>query len=143
MVIDLSNPALSLFIFSSLLALLITIINRLAMGKDFLDNVKRRMEELREGMLEAQRKGEKEKVEKLMEDMLKLNTEYMKKSLKPLLISSILILLFFPLLQQRYTGKMISLPVSIPLFGGSVNWYIWYFMVSLAISWMIRKFLEE
>jgi len=143
MVIDLSNPALSLFIFSSLLALLITIINRLAMGKDFLDNVKRRMEELREGMLEAQRKGEKEKVEKLMEDMLKVNTEYMKKSLKPLLISSVLILLFFPLLQQRYTGKMISLPVSIPLFGGSVNWYIWYFMVSLAISWMIRKFLEE
>lgn len=141
--LDFLNPALALFFISSTLTAVILILNRVLIGNDFWKDMKERMEEIREKILAAQKKGDMETVNALMNEMVKLNSEYMKRSIKPLLISSLLILLLFPLFQSKYTGKHVSLPLTLPLIGNNVSWYVWYFLVSISVGWVLKRLMGD
>ena len=137
------KPILSLLLVSTLLTIIVILINRIFVNKDLLKNIKNRMDEIRENLTKAQKDGRSEDASKLLSDMMKSNNEYMKHTLKALIISLVVIALFFPWIQYKFQGMNVAtLPFSLPLIGSQLNWVWWYILISLAMGWVIKKLLE-
>jgi len=134
-------PYLAIAIVSALLTILIIGFSRIVTKKKILDELKGKMEEIRENLNKAQQAGDKESINKHLGEMMKLNSQFMKHSMKTLIISFIVILFILPWVQFRYekTASVVSLPFNLPFIGSSLNWVGWYFLVSLAIGWILNK----
>jgi uncharacterized membrane protein (DUF106 family) len=136
-------PFVSLTILSVFLALLITFLEKIFVRKNVRLGIEGKIEEIREKLTEAQRNGDKEKTEKLVKELMKINSEYVKHSFKLLFISLIVIAIFLPWLNFKYQGLAVAtLPFSLPLFGSKLSWLYWYAFASLVASWIIKKLLE-
>lgn len=136
------KPHIALFIFTAFITLLITLINRFAVNRKLMKDIKTKMTELRETLTKAQKEGDKENTSKLLNEYMQTNGQYMKQSFKALAISMVVVIIFLPWLGKRYAGMTVaSLPFSLPVIGDTVGWLAWYFLVSLAIGWIVRKWL--
>jgi uncharacterized membrane protein (DUF106 family) len=136
-------PYLALIIFSALLTLLISFFGRIFTKKKSVNELKERMEEIRKNLIRAQKSGDKAEINKFMQELMRINSEYMKHSFKILLISLILITTFLPWLNYKYQGLVIaSLPFTLPLIGKELNWLYWYAFISLLTGWFLKKILE-
>ncbi|MDI6798808.1 MAG: EMC3/TMCO1 family protein [Candidatus Aenigmarchaeota archaeon] len=136
------KPHIILLIISSALTVFIVFLNRILVNKKVVQEIKARMAEIRENITRAQREGDMESANKLLSEMLKVNSEYMKQSLKVLVASIIVISLAFPLLGSSFSGLAVSMPFELPFIGSKLNWIGWYVLVSFAIGWVVRKILE-
>ncbi|OGI15353.1 hypothetical protein A3K63_05545 [Candidatus Micrarchaeota archaeon RBG_16_49_10] len=137
----------SVFVISGLITLLVTVINRKFTDVEMTKKVKDRIEAERAKMLEAQKKGDKDKMNSHMKKMMQINSEFMKLMTKPMIVSivlsALLLIFIFPWLNGVYTGQVaLTLPQLLPLIGGKgVSWLIWYIVCSLAVSIALRKVL--
>ncbi|MBL7169712.1 MAG: DUF106 domain-containing protein [Candidatus Aenigmarchaeota archaeon] len=142
------NPLAGIFIISSIITGILTLINKKVMGSTNAKEVKQKMEKARADMLEAQKTGEKKDIDKHMKKMMEINSEYLQSMIKPmtisLVISMLLVILFFPWMKAVYNGMTILvIPSAIPLIGGKgLTWLIWYIICSIAISLILRKVLR-
>lgn len=135
---------ISILLISILLTTIIFVINRLFVNKNLVNETKRKMEEIRESLTQAQKEGNKENIEKFLNELMKTNTQYMRQTFKTLIISLIIISFFLPWLNYRYQGLTVAaLPFNLPLIGSSLNWLYWYILISLAVGWVIRKIFGE
>ncbi|RLI98046.1 MAG: hypothetical protein DRP00_02870 [Candidatus Aenigmatarchaeota archaeon] len=135
------KPHLSLFLVSSLITFLIILINKFCIDKKKVEELKKKMEELRIKVANAQKLGNLEEANKFLNELLKTNTEHLRQSLKALLLTLVLISLVFPWIKYRYGGMSINLPFNLPLIGSSFSWFIWYALVSFTVGWILRKLL--
>jgi len=141
------NPALGILIICVIITGILTFVNKKMMGSTNAKEFKQKMEKVRSDMLEAQKSGEKEKVDKQMKRMMEMNSEYLQSMIKPLgvslVISMLLIILFFPWLKATYNGQIImTIPTVLPLIGGKeLTWLWWYIICSFAVSISLRKIL--
>ncbi|MEM5790962.1 MAG: EMC3/TMCO1 family protein [Candidatus Aenigmatarchaeota archaeon] len=134
------KPHISLFIISSIIAVLVILANKFLVDRRKMEEIKRKMEEIRLKIAEAQKSGNKEYANKLLDELLKINTEQLKQSLKALIVTLTLISFILPWIKYRYEGMaVLSLPFSIPIIGSSFSWVVWYFLVSFVVSWILRK----
>jgi uncharacterized membrane protein (DUF106 family) len=145
-------PIVTILIFSVGVTLIITLINRFAVNRKLMKEVKTRMTEIRESLSKSQKEGKTEEVNKLMSEYMKINTQFMKQSVKSLLISLVVIMLFLPILNLKYganqaEGKervvVAQLPFSLPIIGNQMGWLLWYFLISLASSFTFKKIVGE
>jgi uncharacterized membrane protein (DUF106 family) len=92
-------------------------------------------------MLEAQKKGDTTQANAHLSEMMKVNSEYMKHSFKPMIISLFLVLLILPVLRTSYEGKIVAtIPSILPAVGGmQLTWYWWYFISTLVVGIIIKK----
>jgi len=138
-----AKPTLSLLITSSLVTALLVVITRLLMNKKIVDEIKNRMEEIREQLTAAQKAGDTELANKHLADMMKTNSEYMRQTFKALIVSIVVVSIFLPFLKSGYEGMAaIKLPFSVPFLGSQMTWIYWYILVSFAMGWVLRKILE-
>jgi len=138
-----AKPTLSLLITSSLVTALLVVVTRLLMNKKVVDEIKNRMEEIREQLTAAQKAGDTELANKHLADMMKTNSEYMRQTFKALIVSIVVISIFLPFLKGGYEGMgAIKLPFSLPFLGSQMTWIYWYILVSFAMGWVLRKILE-
>ena len=134
------KPHISLFIISSIIAILVLLVNKFLVDRRKMEEIKRRIEEIRIKIAEAQKSGNKEYESKLFDELLKINTEQLKQSLKALLVTLALISFILPWVKHRYEGMVVlNLPFTIPLIGSSFSWFVWYFLVSFVVSWILKK----
>lgn len=137
------KPHISLLIVSVILTLVVIILNRLTVKRNVVKDIKKRMEDIRESLTQAQKAGNKEEVSKFLAEMMKMNSQYMKQTFKALIISMIVLALFLPWLTHTYGGSVVAaLPFSLPLIGSNLTWIYWYILVSFSIGWVVRKLLE-
>lgn len=134
------KPHISLFIISSLIAILVILVNKFLVDRKKIEEIKKRMEEIRLKITEVQKNGNQEYANKLLDELLKVNTEHLKQSLKAIIVTLALISFILPWIKYRYDGMaVLNLPFSIPIIGSSFSWVIWYFLVSFVVSWILRK----
>ncbi|MEM5879534.1 MAG: EMC3/TMCO1 family protein [Candidatus Aenigmatarchaeota archaeon] len=135
-------PVLAVFIIASLVTIIVILINRIFINKNAVNELKQRMNVLREELIELQKQGNLEKAKEVLNEITKHNLSYMKHTLKALLVSVIAIALILPWVQYTYKDMPVAkLPLALPYLGSSLNWFIWYFIASLAIGWVIRKLM--
>ena len=137
-------PFVSLTVISLGLSVFWFILNQILMNKEELKNFQKRVAELRELLIKYQKSGDTEKVKEIMNEFSELNKKYMSQTFKTLLISFAIFLIFIPWLRARYSQieTIAYLPFSIPIIGNSLNWLYWYFFVSIAVTFILRKIIS-
>lgn len=134
------NPTLSLFFIAVFIATLINVLNLKFIDHDALSDLKQRMEEAREQMTSAQKSGDNDAAQKSIDNLLKINQEFMKHNYKRMMISLVIVIVFLPYVSSTYEGMVVAaLPMSVPFFGESIGWLVWYFIVSFTIGWVVQK----
>ncbi len=142
------NPIASIPIICGVITGLLTLLNKKLMGKTDAKEVKENMQKIRADMLEAQKSGDKEKADEQMKKMMEMNSQYLQSMIKPLsvslVISMLLLILFFPWLKATYNGMTVmTMPEFLPMIGGKgMTWIIWYIICSLVISIALKKILR-
>ena len=105
--------------------------------------VKKRMQDIRAKMLETQKSGDTKKTNEHLAELMKINSEYMKFTFKPMIVSLVLVILILPVLKSSYTGKIVAtIPNVLPAVGGiKLDWFWWYFISTFVISLIAKKML--
>ncbi|MEM5766493.1 MAG: EMC3/TMCO1 family protein [Candidatus Aenigmatarchaeota archaeon] len=135
-------PILSIFFLALIATVLIIVINMILIKKDVVNELKERMNVLREELIELQKQGNMEKAKEVINEITKHNLSYMKLTLKAMLVSMVAITLILPWAQYTYKDMPVAkLPLALPYFGSNLNWFIWYFVASLTIGWILRKLM--
>jgi uncharacterized membrane protein (DUF106 family) len=134
------NPTLSLFFIAVFIATLINVLNLKLVDHEAIAHLKQRMEDAREAMTAAQKSGDNESSQKSIDNLLKINQEFMKHNYKRMMISLVIVIIFLPYVSSTYEGtKVAALPMSVPMFGDDIGWIVWYFIVSFTIGWVVQK----
>jgi len=135
-------PVLAVFLFAFFVTALIILINRAFINKNAVNELKEKMNSLRERLIELQKEGNMEKAKEILDEITKHNLAYMRHTLKALLISIVAIVLILPWVQYTYKDLPVAkIPLALPYIGSSLNWFVWYFIASLTIGWVIRKLM--
>ena len=137
------NPIIGVFLAGLFITLVMSLVNKKTLGSDKVKGVKDQMQELRQKMLESPKSGDTKKTNEYMAKMMAKNSEYMKFTMKPMLVSLLLVILILPVIRETYSGMIVAtIPETLPVIGGiELDWFWWYFMVSLTLSLVIRKVL--
>ena len=134
-------PVFIVFGVGTLINAIMALVNMKLLGTGKAKEVKDRMQSIRATMLEAQKKGDTTQMNAHLSEMMKVNSEYMKHSFKPMIISLFLVLLILPVLRTSYEGKIVAtIPSILPAVGGmQLTWYWWYFISTLVVGIIIKK----
>jgi len=125
-----------------MITVLIILINRFFVDRNKMRELKSSMDQMREDLIKHQKDGNIEKANEVLNEMTKSNLTYMRHTFKALAISIIAIILVFPWVQATYKDVTVAkLPLAIPYLGSDLNWFLWYFIASLAVGWVIRKLM--
>lgn len=138
------QPHISLLIFAAVLTAIIFGINRLMINRKLAKEIKDKLTNIRENLTKAQKEGNKELINKFLSDYMQTNNQYLRQMFKVMIVSFIVIIIFFPWAANRFGGlNVASLPFALPFIGTNVNWIVWYILVSITVSWLLRKFIGE
>jgi uncharacterized membrane protein (DUF106 family) len=135
------TPIVVIFLVGLGISVTMSLVNKKFLGAGAAKEVKDKMNEIRAKMLEAQKSGNTKIVNESLKELMKINSEYMKFMIKPMMISVILVLLIFPFVRNAYTGLTVAtVPDSIPYVGGyELSWFWWYFICTFVVSMIVRK----
>lgn len=136
-------PVLTIFFVGLIIITITNLVNKKALGTEAAKEIKKKMQELREKMLTAQKAGNTKEMNEYLSEIMKANSKYFKFTLKPLVISMFLIILIFPWLRATFTGSIVAaIPAAFPIIGGyELSWFIWYIICSFSLSLVIRKII--
>jgi uncharacterized membrane protein (DUF106 family) len=130
----------TIFIFSFFLTSLLLGINRLLLNKNLVKQIRERMESARENLNQAQKEGNKENIQKFLNELMHINNQYMRQTIKTLFASLIVLAIFLPWLSYKFgTATAAVLPFDVPFLGTSISWLYWYVLVSFTIGWLLRR----
>lgn len=122
-------PRTSIIVIGILVSLFISVVQYFIMDKDKMRDLKAKQKTLNEQM-----KLHKENPQKMMEiqkELLGHSMESMKHSFKPMLVTTIPILIVFGFIKSSFAATAIS---------GS--WFWWYFGSSIVASLLFRKWFN-
>lgn len=141
----LAFPAyIALLIFSMILTAIIFGINKLMINRKLAKEIKTKLTEVRENLTKAQKEGRKEDANKFLSEYMSINSQYMRQMFKVMIVSFVVIILFFPWAADKFSGMSVAaLPFALPIMGTSAHWIFWYILVSITTSWLLRKFVGE
>lgn len=138
--LEMFSPAIAIFIISSIITVIVVTLTRIVSNKKAMDEIKEKMQDIREQLTSAQKIGDTEGASKLLSEMMNINSSYMKHTYKGLFVSLIVVALFLPYLGSQYGAMTVaSLPFELPVIGAEVEWVVWYVLVSFTMGWVLRK----
>lgn len=132
-------PYVTILLVSALITFMIVALNRVIVNKKFIEEIRHRMEQLKENITQAQKENDKENLQKFLNELMHVNNQYMKHTFKTLIVSLIIVSIFLPWLGYKYSGLAINVPFNLPFTGAHIEWLYWYILVSLAAGWILRK----
>lgn len=136
------QPHIALMILSTAITVTVTIVGAVFTKKDVVKGIKDRMEAVRENLVKAQKEKDTENVNKFLNELVKINNEYMRQMFKSMVISLVFITIFIPWLRYKYNAMTVALlPFELPVIGSRLDWLLWYILVSFAVGWVVRKLL--
>jgi len=135
-------PIVSLLLIAFAITVLVILINRVFVDRNAMKELKAKMEQMREELINYQKGGDSQKANEMLGKISETNLNYMKHTLKALVISVVVIILIFPWVEAKYKDVTVAkLPFAVPFIGSSLNWFFWYFIASLTIGWVIKKMI--
>ena len=132
-------PYAAILIVSAMITSIIIIVNRLIVNKKFIDQIRLRMEQLKESITQAQKDNDKENLQKFVNELMQVNGNYMKHSFKMIIASLVIVSIFLPWLGFKYAAASVGIPFSLPFIGEHLTWLYWYVLVSFLVGWLARK----
>jgi uncharacterized membrane protein (DUF106 family) len=135
------TPIIAIFLIGAGISIFMSLVNKKFLGTGAAKEVKDKMGEIRAKMMEAQKSGNMEVVNKHLKELMKVNSDYMKFMIKPMMISIVVVILILPFIRSQYTGMIVAtVPDSIPYVGGyELSWFWWYFICTFIVSLIVRK----
>lgn len=143
------EPVVSLFIFSTILTAIIFFINKILVNQKDVKRIKENLTEVKEKLSKAQKEGNKDDINNLLNEMMTINNQYFKQTFKMLIVSMIVLVILFPWANAKFgdtivvTHPFISFISIVPLLNLIPNWLVWYILTSVGVSWLLRKFVGE
>ena len=162
------NPLLTVFLIATIIAFVTTLANKLLVDQDAMQASRDKMKEFQEEMKAAQASGDSKKIAKaqaMQMEMMSQQTDMMKNSFKPLIVTLVPIMLMFWWMMQP-TNPINDILVTLPQFvyyillvplwqyifgmfyggGGShipyvAGWLGWYMLCTFAMTQILRKFM--
>lgn len=133
-------PAISELILAAIICFIITVFSKKLIDQNHALEIKKQIKNFQEKIKTAQKNKQTDEANRLMTQMLNLNSQQMKLMMKPMIPTMLFVILFFPWLGFVYAGKQVLLlPVSLPLFGNDLGWFTWYIIVSIPLTMLFRK----
>ena len=99
------EPMLVVILFSLIVLFIINIIQKLLVNQGEAKQVREEVKELSNKMKEEQKQGNTEKANELMKEMMAKNSKVMSMSMKPMLVSFVIIILILPWMSNAYGDK--------------------------------------
>ncbi len=156
-----NNPIFTIFMISTLVALLTTLANKFLVDQDRMEEIRVKMKAFQEEMREVKKSGDSKAMEKMQQKQLEMMSdqkEMMTMSFKPMLVTMLPILIVFWWMAQEphIAQTVVMLPkiayycLLVPLWHmlyqplpstptGAIEWLGWYVLCSFAMSQIFRK----
>jgi uncharacterized membrane protein (DUF106 family) len=134
------QPMLSLIAVSVAVTFVITLLYRFLSNPKKMKELKDRAKELSTKTKELQ-KTNPDEAKKMTNEMLEITNKQMMASMKPMLATLLIAALFLPWMAAQFTGPIVRLPADVPYFGADLGWLMWYIIVSIPASQILRKLL--
>src|SRR5437879_4030649 len=94
--------SVTLVVIASILTIIVFAINRALVNKNSVRQIKDKIEETREKLTKAQRDGNKEEVSKHLADLWQANNQYIRLSMKTMVVSLVIVSLFLPWINHNF-----------------------------------------
>ncbi len=138
------QPHIALFIFSAMLTIVIFALNKILINKKVAKEIKDKLAVVKESLTLAQKEGRKDDISKFMKEYMAINGEHMRLMFKVMIATLAVVIVLFPWASVNFSGVTVAkLPFSMPFIGTNLGWLLWYILISLAGSWILRKFIGE
>ena len=138
------EPHIALLVFSTILTVIIFALNKLLINKKVAKEIKDKLAVVKESLTLAQKEGRKDDISKFMKEYMAINNEHMRLMFKVMIATLAVVIVLFPWASANYSGVTVAnLPFSMPFIGANIGWLLWYILISLAGSWVLRKFIGE
>jgi uncharacterized membrane protein (DUF106 family) len=134
------QPMLSLAVVSIAVTFVITLIYRFLSDPKKLKELKDRTKEISARTKEVQ-KSDPEEAKKLTDEMLQITNKQMMASMKPMLATLLVAAFTLPWMATTFTGQIVLLPADVPVFGADLGWLMWYILISIPASQILRKLM--
>lgn len=138
------KPHIALFIFASMLTTIIYGINKLMINRKVAKEIKDKLAVVKENLTKAQKEGRKDDINKFLSEYMSINNQYLRQTFKVMIVTFIVVIVLFPWASKRFSDVSVAaLPFSLPVIGTNLNWIVWYILISITGSWLLRKFIGE
>jgi uncharacterized membrane protein (DUF106 family) len=132
--------AIEELLLAAAIVFILTLFYRLLINQNEVRELKREQKEKQEKMKELQ-KTNPEEANRMMSEMLKLTNKQFRMTMKPMMLSFIIVIVVLPLLPSIFPGIVVFLPFTLPFFGDKFGWLAWYIIVSFPLNSIFRKIL--
>src|SRR2546422_1335145 len=113
---------ITILLVSTLISVIILALNRVVINRKIVDEIRLKMEQLKEDITRAQKEKNSENIQKFMNELLKVNNQYMKHMFKTMVISLVIVSIFLPWLGWKYSASTVAVPFTLPLLGSHIGW---------------------
>lgn len=127
--IVIAYPEISIVVVAGLISLFISLVNYFVLDKDRVRELRDKQKALNEQM--KTHKDNPQKLQDLQKEMMSHMGESMKHSFKPMLITTIPLLVVLPFIRTLFMETSLA---------GS--WFWWYFIAAIAFSMIFRKLFK-
>lgn len=97
------DPAVAVIIYAFVVLLLINIFYKVLINQRDAKQLKDKMNEINKQMKEEQKAGNKEKANQLVSEMMGTNGKLMRMTMKPMIVSFIIVIVLLPFLNSSYS----------------------------------------
>ncbi len=103
------TPIVAVTIFSVCILILINIFYKILIKQNEAKQLKEKTKELNKQMREAQKAGNKDEANRLMSETMRENGRLMRLTMKPMIVSFIIVIVFLPWLSDAYGDRLVTL----------------------------------
>jgi len=135
-------PALAETILAAIIIFIITLFYKYLLDQNKIREHKEQIKNLQQRIKELQKTNPAE-ANKMLGDVLAMTNKQMLMNFKPMVVAIVFVLAFLPWISHTFGGKSVAkLPFTLPYFGNDFGWIMWYLIVSIPLSILLRKLLE-
>ena len=97
------NPIISLLILVTIISLIFTLSSKLLVNQAVLRQIKKETKSIQEKINKAKKDKKEKKMQKYWQKSMELTQKQFKMTMKPMIVSTFLIILLFPWMQSQYS----------------------------------------
>jgi len=125
---------------SVVIVFIISIFYRFLINQGEIKEIKSGLKEKQTKIKELQ-KTNPDEANKVLTEVLALNNKQFKMTMKPMLLTLVVVGITLPYFAQVFPGTVVNLPFTLPYFGNDFGWLAWYIIVSIPLGQLIRKLI--
>jgi uncharacterized membrane protein (DUF106 family) len=110
------TPIVAVTIFSVIVLIIINLFYRILMNQSEAKQIKEKSKELNKQMRALQKEGKRDEANKLLSEVMRENSKIMRMTMKPMLVSFIIVIVLLPWLSEAYGDRTVAMENNIGKF---------------------------